>query len=173
MIEPVRQGQELLEEIEQTAPPAGTVAVWWLGQSRSSCSSRRGRLAGDRPLPFRAPDREVCGNEPAPRSHDESRPDPGSRLARHRPGAGQPQAFRPFRPRRQLPELLASSPALLVLPEAIREHAGSARARQPAACGPRRRRQRGTRPAFGCERSHRRTKVSTPTERGVIFIWGS
>jgi L-ascorbate 6-phosphate lactonase len=33
MIEPVRSGQALLEEIRETRPASGTVAVWWLGQS--------------------------------------------------------------------------------------------------------------------------------------------
>jgi L-ascorbate 6-phosphate lactonase len=33
MIEPVRSGQALLEEIRETRPASDTVAVWWLGQS--------------------------------------------------------------------------------------------------------------------------------------------
>ena len=33
MIEPVRSGQALADEIRDTRPAAGTVAVWWLGQS--------------------------------------------------------------------------------------------------------------------------------------------
>jgi L-ascorbate metabolism protein UlaG (beta-lactamase superfamily) len=33
MIEPVRSGQALLDEIRDTRPAAGAVAVWWLGQS--------------------------------------------------------------------------------------------------------------------------------------------
>src|SRR5262249_7705298 len=33
MIEPVRSGQALLDEIADARPGPGAVAVWWLGQS--------------------------------------------------------------------------------------------------------------------------------------------
>ena len=33
MIEPVRQGPELIEEILETHPFHGSLAIWWLGQS--------------------------------------------------------------------------------------------------------------------------------------------
>ena len=33
MIEPVQKDQALLDDIRQTAPKQGEVAIWWLGQS--------------------------------------------------------------------------------------------------------------------------------------------
>ena len=42
MIEPVRQGRELIDEIAGTVPPAGSLVVWWLGQSGFLIKSRRG-----------------------------------------------------------------------------------------------------------------------------------
>jgi hypothetical protein len=33
MIEPIRQGPELIDEIARTVPSAGSLVVWWLGQS--------------------------------------------------------------------------------------------------------------------------------------------
>ena len=33
MIEPFRQGPELIEEIHATHPFHGSLAIWWLGQS--------------------------------------------------------------------------------------------------------------------------------------------
>jgi len=33
MIEPFRQGPELIEEILETHPFHGSLAIWWLGQS--------------------------------------------------------------------------------------------------------------------------------------------
>jgi L-ascorbate 6-phosphate lactonase len=47
MIEPVRQGAELVEEIEGTIPAPGTLSVWWLGQSGFLIKSRAGSLAID------------------------------------------------------------------------------------------------------------------------------
>ena len=47
MIEPVRHGQELIDEIAATVPPAGSLAVWWLGQSGFLIKSRHGLLAVD------------------------------------------------------------------------------------------------------------------------------
>ena len=42
MIEPVRHGQQLIDEIAGTVPPAGSLVVWWLGQSGFLIKSRTG-----------------------------------------------------------------------------------------------------------------------------------
>jgi L-ascorbate metabolism protein UlaG (beta-lactamase superfamily) len=47
MIEPLRQGVELLREINQTVPGRGSLAIWWLGQSGFVVKSRQGLLAVD------------------------------------------------------------------------------------------------------------------------------
>jgi L-ascorbate metabolism protein UlaG (beta-lactamase superfamily) len=47
MIEPVRQGAELKAEIAATVPAAGSLAVWWLGQSGFLVKSPRGMLVID------------------------------------------------------------------------------------------------------------------------------
>src|SRR5215510_11908394 len=47
MIEPVRQGAELLAEIEATSPPAGSLCIWWLGQSGFLIKSSQGVLVVD------------------------------------------------------------------------------------------------------------------------------
>ena len=47
MIEPVRQGAELLAEIDATRPAAGALAVWWLGQSGFLIKSRWGTVVVD------------------------------------------------------------------------------------------------------------------------------
>jgi L-ascorbate 6-phosphate lactonase len=120
MIEPLRQGQELIEQIEGTVPGPGSLAVWWLGQSGYLIKSRQGLLAIDLYLSehltekyaatarphirmTRAPlrGRQLGGVDLVLASHKHSdHLDPGT-----------------------LPDLLAVSPAVLVLPEAIRDHA--------------------------------------------------
>ncbi len=47
LIQPARKGQELLYEIQSTAPEPGTLAVWWLGQSGFLIKSRQGMLLID------------------------------------------------------------------------------------------------------------------------------
>jgi L-ascorbate metabolism protein UlaG (beta-lactamase superfamily) len=47
LIQPVRSGAELVDEIESTQPAPGCVAVWWLGQSGFLIKSRGGRLVID------------------------------------------------------------------------------------------------------------------------------
>lgn len=47
MIEPVRSGAELVEEIESTIPLPGTIAVWWLGQSGYLIRSARATILID------------------------------------------------------------------------------------------------------------------------------
>jgi L-ascorbate metabolism protein UlaG (beta-lactamase superfamily) len=47
MIEPVRSGRELVEEIGATTPPEGTLAVWWLGQSGFLLRSDRATVVID------------------------------------------------------------------------------------------------------------------------------
>ena len=121
MIEPVRQGSALVEEIEGVIPAAGSLCVWWLGQSGFLIKSRQGLLAIDLYLSehltakYAATDRPHIRMTRAPlRGRDLH--DLDLVLASHKhsdhldPGT--------------LPDLLAASPrAVLVLPEAIREHA--------------------------------------------------
>ena len=47
MIEPVRNGHDLTDEIAKTSPQAGSLAIWWLGQSGFLIKSRNGLLAVD------------------------------------------------------------------------------------------------------------------------------
>jgi L-ascorbate metabolism protein UlaG (beta-lactamase superfamily) len=121
MIEPVRQGDELLAEIDSTRPGAGVLAVWWLGQSGFLIKSRSGALVIDPYLSehltrkyegtgkphvrmTRAPLRgaDLRGVDLVLSSHKHSdHLDPGT-----------------------MPDLLAGSPgARLALPEALVEHA--------------------------------------------------
>jgi L-ascorbate metabolism protein UlaG (beta-lactamase superfamily) len=123
MIEPVRSGAELTSEIGATRPAAGTLAVWWLGQSGFLIRSRTGTLlidpylsehlthkyaATERPhvrmtrSPVRGAD--LGGVDLVAASHKHSdHLDPGT-----------------------LPDLLTASPAArLLLPEAIVEHAAA------------------------------------------------
>ena len=47
MIEPVRHGQDLVDEIATTQPSAGSLAIWWLGQSGYLIKSLTGLIAID------------------------------------------------------------------------------------------------------------------------------
>jgi L-ascorbate 6-phosphate lactonase len=117
MIEPLRAGNELIDEIRAARPAAGSLHAWWLGQSGFLLKSPTGLLAVDlylsehlttkyagtaRPhvrmtrAPFRGSD--VSGVDLVLASHKHSdHLDPGS-----------------------LPDLMAASPgAALVLPEAL------------------------------------------------------
>jgi L-ascorbate 6-phosphate lactonase len=47
VIEPVKQGSKLLEEIAESEPAPGSLFVWWLGQSGFLIKSRMGMLAID------------------------------------------------------------------------------------------------------------------------------
>jgi len=120
MIDPVHQGAELIEEIERTTPSPGSLFVWWLGQSGFLIKSRQGLLAIDLYLSehltrkYEATDRPHVRMTRAPlRGKDLRGVDVV--LASHKhsdhldPGT--------------LPDLLADSRAILVLPEAIRDHA--------------------------------------------------
>jgi L-ascorbate 6-phosphate lactonase len=121
MIEPVRHGRDLIDEIVATVPPVGSVSVWWLGQSGFLFKSSHGLAAVDlylsehltkkyetterphvrmTPAPIRGED--LCGVDLILASHKHSdHLDPGS-----------------------LPALLAASPgAVVVLPESIIDHA--------------------------------------------------
>jgi L-ascorbate metabolism protein UlaG (beta-lactamase superfamily) len=117
MIEPVRSGIELVEEIHGSIPAPGSLCAWWLGQSGFLFKSRTGLLAVDLYLSehltrkyegtarphvrmTRAPLRggDLRGVDLVLASHKHSdHLDPGT-----------------------LPDLMAASPgALLVLPEAL------------------------------------------------------
>jgi L-ascorbate 6-phosphate lactonase len=121
MIEPVRSGQALLEEIRETRPDSGTVAVWWLGQSGFLLKSAEAVVLIDAYLSehltrkyegtskphvrmTRAPIRgaELSGIDLVLGSHKHSdHLDPGT-----------------------VPDVLSGSPeAMLVLPESLIEHA--------------------------------------------------
>ena len=47
LIQPVRRGRDLTDEIHATAPQRGTLAVWWLGQSGYVFKSSTGTLVID------------------------------------------------------------------------------------------------------------------------------
>jgi L-ascorbate metabolism protein UlaG (beta-lactamase superfamily) len=120
MIEPVRAGFPLVEEIENTAPAPGSLAVWWLGQSGFVIKSRLGLLAVDLYLSEHLTKKYEATNRPhvrmtrSPIRGDQLR-GVDLVLASHKhsdhldPGT--------------LPELLAGSKAVLVLPEAVRAYA--------------------------------------------------
>ena len=120
MIEPVCQGMELVGELERSVPAPGTLHVWWLGQSGFLLKSRTGLLAIDLYLSdhltakYAATDRPHVRMTRAPlQGSDLHKVD--LVLASHKhsdhldPGT--------------LPDLMESSSAILVIPEAIREHA--------------------------------------------------
>ncbi len=120
MIEPVRHGPELVQELERSVPAPGSLYVWWLGQSGFLIKSRRGLLAIDLYLSDHLTEKYAATDRPHIRMT--RAPLQGSDLhsvdlvlASHKhsdhldPGT--------------LPGLLASSSAILVIPEAIREHA--------------------------------------------------
>jgi L-ascorbate 6-phosphate lactonase len=123
MIEPVKQGVELISEIAGARPAPGSLCVWWLGQSGFVIKSRMGLLAIDLYLSEYLTRKYEGTNRPHVRmtrsplsGHDLAGVD--FVLASHKhsdhldPGT--------------MPELLAASPAaVLVLPEAIRAHAES------------------------------------------------
>ncbi len=121
MIEPVRQGSELVQEIAGVIPTAGSLCVWWLGQSGFLIKSRQGLLAIDLYLSEHLTAKYTGTNRPhirmtrAPLRGGDLR-GVDLVLASHKhsdhldPGT--------------VPDLLAASPrAVLVLPEAIREYA--------------------------------------------------
>ncbi len=122
MIEPARQGKDLIDEIVETRPPPGTLALWWLGQSGFLVKSRHGLLAVDLYLSEHLTNKYESTSRPhlrmtrAPiRGKDLDQVD--LVLASHKHS----DHFDP----ETLPDLMAASPALLVLPEAIRDHAGA------------------------------------------------
>ncbi|MBX6311589.1 MAG: MBL fold metallo-hydrolase [Isosphaeraceae bacterium] len=121
MIQPVRKGRDLIDEIRATQTAPGTIVVWWLGQSGYVIKSRSGTMVIDPYLsehltkkyegtskphirmteaPLRGGD--LAGVDLILSSHKHSdHMDPGT-----------------------LPELMAASPeAVLVLPAALVEHA--------------------------------------------------
>jgi L-ascorbate metabolism protein UlaG (beta-lactamase superfamily) len=121
LIEPVRLGVELVEEIEGTIPAPGSLSVWWLGQSGFLIKSCEGLLAVDLYLSEHLTRKYEATNRPHVRMTRS--PLRGGELrgvdlvlASHKhsdhldPGT--------------LPELLAASPqAVVVLSGAILEHA--------------------------------------------------
>jgi L-ascorbate 6-phosphate lactonase len=121
MIEPVRHGRELIEEIAAMAPNAGSLVVWWFGQSGYLIKSRAGLLAIDLYLSEHLTRKYATTNRPHVRMtrapiRGEELQDVDLVLASHRhsdhldPGT--------------MPVLLTASPgAVVMLPESIREYA--------------------------------------------------
>jgi L-ascorbate metabolism protein UlaG (beta-lactamase superfamily) len=120
MIEPVCQGHELIAELERSVPAPGCLNVWWLGQSGFLIKSRRGLLAIDLYLSdhltkkYEATDRPHQRMTRAPLQGGDLKA-VDLVLASHKHSDHlDPET---------LPDLLSSSNAILVIPEAIREHA--------------------------------------------------
>jgi L-ascorbate metabolism protein UlaG (beta-lactamase superfamily) len=120
MIEPVCHGQELVDELEQSVPAPGSLYVWWLGQSGYLIKSRRGLLAIDLYLSDHLTEKYAATDRPHVRMTRAPLQGRDLRgvdivLASHKhsdhldPGT--------------LPGLMANSRAILVIPEAIRDHA--------------------------------------------------
>jgi L-ascorbate 6-phosphate lactonase len=121
MIEPIRHGRQLIEEIAGTIPQPGSLVVWWLGQSGFLIKSRHGLLAVDPYLSEHLTKKYEASNRPHVRMT--RAPIRGAELknidlilASHKhsdhldPGT--------------MPDLMAASPgAMLVLPESIIDHA--------------------------------------------------
>jgi L-ascorbate 6-phosphate lactonase len=121
MIEPIRHGRQLIEEIAGTIPRPGSLVVWWLGQSGFLIKSPHGLIAIDLYLSEHLTKKYEATNRPHVRMT--CTPVRGGELqkidlilASHKhsdhldPGT--------------IPELLAASPgALLLLPESILDHA--------------------------------------------------
>lgn len=121
LIQPVLKGQALLAEIASTCPEAGTLAVWWLGQSGFLIKSRSSTLVVDPYLSEHLTQKYAQTDKPhirmteAPCRGEDLRP-VDLILASHKhsdhldPGT--------------MPGLMAASPeALLVVPAALVEHA--------------------------------------------------
>src|SRR3954451_23591114 len=121
MIEPVLQGADLLDEMGQTCPDPESLSLWWLGQSGFVVKSRHGTMLIDPYLSEHLTNKYEGTARPhvrmtrAPLRGGDLK-DVDVILASHKhsdhldPGT--------------LPDLMAASPdALLVLPEALLEHA--------------------------------------------------
>jgi L-ascorbate 6-phosphate lactonase len=120
MIEPLRHSTELANEISRTAPAPGTLAVWWLGQSGFLFKSRQGMLAVDLYLSEHLTTKYQATSRPHVRMtrapiHGNDLRDVDVVLASHKHS----DHFDPG----TLPELIAGSRAILILPESIRDHA--------------------------------------------------
>jgi L-ascorbate metabolism protein UlaG (beta-lactamase superfamily) len=120
MIEPLCHGQELVDEIRRTAPAPGTLVVWWLGQSGYLIKSRQGILAVDLYLSEHLTTKYQGTSRPHVRMtkapiHGNDLHDVDVALASHKHS----DHFDPG----TLPELIAGSRSILVLPESIRDHA--------------------------------------------------
>lgn len=121
MIEPLIQGTDLIAEIEATRPGRGTLAVWWLGQSGFLIRSEQGTLLVD---PY-------LSEHLTTKYHDTARPH--VRMTRAPLRGGELSEVDVVLASHKhsdhldpgtLPDLMAATPAsVLVLPEAILEHA--------------------------------------------------
>lgn len=121
MIEPVVSGAELIREVEGAAAPASGLAIWWTGQSGYLIRSAQGLLAVDLYLSEHLTKKYEATTRPHVRMtrsplRGEDLRTVDLLLASHKhsdhldPGTA--------------PEVLRNSPAaMLVLPEAIRNHA--------------------------------------------------
>jgi L-ascorbate metabolism protein UlaG (beta-lactamase superfamily) len=121
LIRPARKGRELAEEIRATEPAAGTLAVWWLGQSGYVIKSRHGTLVIDPYLSEHLTRKYEGTSKPhvrmteAPlRGHDLTGVDLVLASHKHSDHLDPETA----------PAILAASPdAMLALPASLQEHA--------------------------------------------------
>jgi L-ascorbate metabolism protein UlaG (beta-lactamase superfamily) len=120
MIEPMRHGPELVAELEQSIPPPGSLYVWWLGQSGFLIKSPRGLLAIDLYLSEHLTEKYAATDRPHVRMT--RAPLRGSDLRSVDVVLASHQHSDHLDPG-TLPDLLASSRCILVVPEAIRDHA--------------------------------------------------
>jgi L-ascorbate metabolism protein UlaG (beta-lactamase superfamily) len=120
MIEPICQGALLVDEIERSTPSPGSLFIWWLGQSGFLLKSRRGSLAIDLYLSEHLTQKYAATSRPhvrmtrAPLQGEDLRA-LDLVLASH--------AHSDHLDPGTLPGLMAASPAILALPESIRERA--------------------------------------------------
>jgi L-ascorbate metabolism protein UlaG (beta-lactamase superfamily) len=121
LIQPVRQGPELLQEIAETQLDAGSLAVWWLGQSGFLIKSRFGMTIIDPYLSDHLTTKYAQTSRPHVRMMAAPLGGQDLRaidliLVTHRHSDHLDPAT--------IPDLMSASPeALLVLPEAIIDHA--------------------------------------------------
>jgi L-ascorbate metabolism protein UlaG (beta-lactamase superfamily) len=123
MIQPVCEGPKLIEEIRQTRPAPGSLAIWWLGQSGFLIKTDNGTLVID---PYLS-EHLTRKYEHSARPHNRMTRAPlrGGDLATVSLILASHKHSDHLDPE-TLPDLIAASPdAVLVLPETLVEHARS------------------------------------------------
>jgi L-ascorbate 6-phosphate lactonase len=121
MIEPIRHGRQLIEEIAGTIPRPGSLVVWWLGQSGILIKSPHGLIAIDLYLSEHLTKKYEASSRPHVRMT--RAPVRGGELQKIDLILASHKHSDHFDPG-TIPELLSASPgALLLLPESIIDHA--------------------------------------------------